>query len=70
MKTKMKLAFLAMCVCGLIYVCASKKKEAITDSLQLMNIEALASGESGKVKCVGYGSVECPIDGSKVYYIY
>ena len=70
MKLKLKLAFLAMCVCGLIYVCVSKKKEAITDSLQLMNIEALASGESGGAVCKGVGSVSCPIDGSKVYVVW
>ncbi|WP_455590600.1 NVEALA domain-containing protein [Bacteroides sp.] len=70
MKLKLKLAFLAMCVCVLICVCASKKKEAITDSLQLMNIEALASGETGGVKCTGVGSVECPINDWKVYYIW
>lgn len=70
MKLKLKLAFLAMCVCGLIYVCVSKKKEAVTDSLQLMNIEALASGETGGAKCKGVGSVECPVDGSKVYVVW
>lgn len=69
MKTKMKLIFAAVCVIALVCVFTSKKEVAVADSLQLMNIEALASGESGS-RCVGTGSVECPYYGLKVYYIY
>lgn len=66
MKTKLKLTFVAVCV--LVCVFASKKKEAGMDSLQLMNVEALAGGESG-VFCIGTGSIDCPGYNVKVYSI-
>lgn len=69
MKTKMKLIFAAVCVIALVCVFTSKKEVAVADSLQLMNIEALASGEGGS-KCVGTGSVDCAAYNVKVYVIY
>lgn len=69
MKTKMKLIFSAVCVIVLVCVFTSKRKVAVADSLQLMNIEALASGEGGSI-CAGVGSVDCPHNGNKVYAVY
>lgn len=41
-----------------------------TDGLLLMNIEALASGESYvPMDCLGKGSVDCPGMGVKVEYV-
>lgn len=65
----MKLFFSAVCIIALVCVFTSKREVSVVDSLQLMNIEALANGESGS-RCVGIGSVECPYYGLKVYYIY
>lgn len=65
----MKLFFSAVCIIALVCVFTSKREVSVVDSLQLMNIEALANGESGS-RCVGTGSVECPYYGLKVYYIY
>lgn len=69
MKTKMKLIFSAVCVIVLVCVCTTKMKVVIGDSLHLMNIEALAGGESGGF-CVGDGSVDCPYANAKVYVVY
>lgn len=69
MKTKMKLIFLAICIIALVCVFTSKRKVSVVDSLQLMNIEALANGEGGS-KCVGVGSVDCSAYNVKVYVIY
>lgn len=69
MKTKMKLIFLAVSIIALVCVFTSKSKVAVADSLQLMNIEALASGEGGSI-CMGEGSVDCAAYNVKVYVIY
>lgn len=69
MKTKMKLIFSAVCIIALVCVFTSKRKAVVASSLQLMNIEALASGESGS-KCMGTGSVDCAAYNVKVYVIY
>lgn len=40
------------------------------ESLMLENIDALASGEWGStVRCIGSGSVDCPIDHVQVYLV-
>lgn len=40
------------------------------ESLVLENIDALASGEWGSdVRCIGSGSVDCPINHVKVYQV-
>lgn len=69
MKTKMKLIFSVVCIIALVCVFTSKRKVAVADSLQLMNIEALAGGESGGF-CVGDGAVDCPYANAKVYVVY
>lgn len=41
------------------------------NDLLLENVEALAAGESSEnIRCAGTGSVDCPINHSKVYAIY
>lgn len=40
------------------------------ESLMLENIDALASGEwNGTPRCIGSGSVDCPVDHVKVYFV-
>lgn len=38
-------------------------------SLLLDNVEALADGEYDHVKCFGTGSVDCPLNNTKVYLV-
>ncbi|EXY12386.1 NVEALA family protein [Bacteroides fragilis str. 3986 T(B)9] len=48
-----------------------REKREDPSSLVMMNVEALATGEgTSPAMCVGYGSVVCPNDGSKVLYYY
>lgn len=69
MKAKMKLIFSAVCMIALVCVFTSKRKKIVEDSLQLMNVEALAEGESGGM-CYGEGSVDCPFASVKVYVVF
>lgn len=69
MKTKLKISFLAVCAVIAMCVFVSKQKKDVADSLTLMNIEALASGESSNARCYGTGSVDCPFDHLKVYFV-
>lgn len=58
---------------GVIAAVAYWARPARTElsNLLLENVEALAAGEgSGSVYCVGTGSVDCPLNSSKVYAVY
>ena len=47
---------------------SSRKQPSIeTSSLLLENVEALAYGESDYVRCLGIGSLDCPVYNLKVY---
>lgn len=47
----------------------SNKHENLND-LMLENIEALASDEwEGRINCIGTGTVDCPINHVKVYFV-
>lgn len=49
----------------------ARPAQAELNNLLLENIEAFAAGEgSGAVRCVGTGSVDCPVDNSKAYAVY
>lgn len=69
MKTVLKLYFSAICIIVLVLVFVSKKKEVIVDSVMLVNVEALAEGESDH-GCYSIGSIYCPYNTNKVYIIY
>jgi len=70
MKSKMKFVFIAIVA---IFVIAAwsmvNNRPASINSLLLDNIEALAEGEVSDGHCWGIGSVDCPYNESKVYYI-
>lgn len=67
MKIKI-LAVLAVITVVIVSMFIREKREN-PSSLVMMNIEALATGEgTSPAMCVGYGSVVCPNDGSKVLY--
>lgn len=57
-------AVAAMVMGGYVYKMQSFER---MPSLVLENVEALADPETDNVFCVGVGSVDCPINHSKVY---
>lgn len=57
-------AVAAMVMGGYVYKMQSFKR---MPSLVLENVEALADSETVHVFCIGVGSVDCPINQSKVY---
>jgi len=60
----------ALCMACAVSAFIGPNTEKKTDDLLLMNIEALASGESYvPTACLGNGSVDCPIKGIKVEYV-
>ena len=67
MKIKI-LAVLAVVTVVIVSMFMREKRED-PSSLVMMNVEATGEGTSPAM-CVGYGSVVCPNDGSKVLYYY
>ncbi len=68
MKTTVKLFGLFVLAFALTYL--FNKRKNIETELFLSNVEALASGENSDSSCLGVGSLDCPQDHSKVYYIW
>ena len=67
---KKKIFFIGLVLVAVAASFQFNSKSENLECLMLENIEALASGESGKVySCVGAGSVDCPIAHSKVRYV-
>ena len=69
----MKIKILAVLVVITVVVVSIfiREKREDPSSLVMMNIDALATGQgTSPAMCVGYGSVVCPNDGSKVLYYY
>jgi hypothetical protein len=66
MKTKMK-------ICGTIVlflvIALLQTKTARQSDVALLNIEALATGEFDRVRCIYTGSLDCPIGNDKVYMV-
>lgn len=49
----------------------ARPAQAELNNLLLENIEAFAAGEwEDSMHCIGTGSVDCPINNSKVYAVY
>lgn len=70
MKKKKVFIAVALCMACAVSVFIGLNTEKKTDDLLLMNIEALASGESYvPMYCIGNGSVDCPGMGIKVEYV-
>lgn len=70
MKKKKVFIAAALCVACAVSAFIGLNTEKKTDDLLLMNIEALASGESNvPIGCFGSGSVDCPGMGIKVEYV-
>jgi hypothetical protein len=70
MKKKKVFITVTLCMVCAISAFIGLNTEKKTDGLLLMNIEALASGESYvPMDCLGKGSVDCPGMGVKVEYV-
>lgn len=69
----MKKKILFIGVFGVVAIVASfqfNSEKASLESLMLENIDALASGEwDPSAHCVGRGSVDCPANHVKVYFV-
>ncbi len=66
MKNAFKVLFIVF-ISAVVYF-FSIKKDKMNES-GLLNIEALASPENNTYKCIGIGSIDCPLDHVKVYQI-
>lgn len=68
---KMKILFIGLfLVAAIVASLQINSEKASLESLMLENIDALASGEWDKpAHCVGTGSVDCPINHVKVYFV-
>lgn len=71
MKNKFKrnlvfMVVIATSIGGYIY---NNQSSANVSSLLLENVEALADEEYEHVSCFGTGSVDCPLNNTKVYFV-
>lgn len=67
---KTKILFIGLFLVAVVASFRLNTKSKKLEYLILENIEALASGESGNDnRCGGVGSVDCPINHSKVQYV-
>ena len=62
--------FLFIATLAFVSVKAGLNKNRQAADLLLKNIECLATPENGYVKCLGIGSVDCPVIQVKVYYYF
>lgn len=70
MKNYLKLGTTCIVVMAFILYMKANRTE-ITNPLLLNNIEALAADEGGgNVFCIGSGTVDCPINDTKVKYVF
>ena len=71
MKKKMLWAGAALLASGVCIQQVMTDREPVLTELIQENVEALAEGEGyDRVTCYGTGSVDCPINHNKVYFIY
>lgn len=72
MKKKVKILVLAV-LSGTIAISSwvGNRQSVEMNALMLENVEALAAGENNsKIFCWGIGSVDCPDNKNKVFYVY
>lgn len=65
-----KILFAALLISAMVYGIVRTSQQPQVSELVLENIKALADEEYEKpVRCIGIGSLDCPISHSKVQYI-
>lgn len=68
---KKLVAIFLVCIVAIVAIKNLGIHDKQVSPLFLYNIEALAAGESvGSGKCIGIGSVDCPVSHIKVEYVY
>ena len=68
---KKKILFAAIVIIGLIATFNINVVEKESGDISLQNIEMLSFGESGQATiCFGIGSLDCPVNGTKVFAIW
>ena len=68
---KKKTLFAAIAIIGMIAVFNINAVEKKYGDISLQNIEILSSGESGQgINCFYTGSLDCPVNGAKVFVIW
>lgn len=70
MKKYLKFGVLSFVVLVAIFFCRKAEHNQLQNVILLNNVEALAAGESPMTKCIGSGSVDCPIYHVKVKYVF
>ncbi|WP_294617909.1 NVEALA domain-containing protein [uncultured Bacteroides sp.] len=69
MKTKLIIACFLLIATAFIYIYSDTEGTGLS-TLALENIEALADDEyDATYRCLGYGSVDCPFNETKVEYV-
>jgi hypothetical protein len=67
---KKKLLFAGMLAIGIIAALNIHAVGSEVGDFRLQNIEMLSSGENGITVCYLIGSLDCPVTGAKVKYIW
>lgn len=71
MKSYLKLILFLAVVIASIYFWKPVESSFCVSDLLLQNVEALASDEKPQsIDCMGTGSVSCPLNNSKVKYVF
>lgn len=67
---KRKLVVILIGICG--WYMYQNKQQILLPDIALKNIDTLAEGEDAgkRYQCYGTGSVNCPINGTSVQYVY
>lgn len=67
MKKKLISIAIASILIGIFITVKLRNRQHVND-LFLINIECLATPENPNIRCMGYGSVDCPVGNIKVIY--
>lgn len=70
MKKYLKFGVLSFVVLVSIFFCKKAEHNKLQNVILLNNVEALAADESPMTRCVGAGSVDCPLNHVKVKYVF
>lgn len=70
MKKYLKFGVFSFVVLVSIFLCRKAEHNRLQNVILLNNVEALAADESPMTRCIGSGSVDCPINHVKVKYVF
>lgn len=70
MKKVLKIGILPLVVFASILYGREVNQRKLHNALLLSNVEALAAPEYSTARCIGWGSVDCPLNHEKVEYVF